>query len=74
MGNRTNGILILILAVTDSYEFLCTDRQYMFTICTLGSNAFPRHEKDCKPITLPLTRNRELSAADVQYTKPFNTQ
>ena len=39
-----------------------------------GKQCVPRHEKDCKPITLPLTRNRELSAADVQYTKPFNTQ
>jgi len=48
----------------------------MCTTYTLGSNAFLDVGKIArrKSITLPLTRNRELSTADIQYTKSFNTQ
>jgi len=59
-----------------SYYELINYRQPMCTTYTLGSNAFLDVGKIArrKSITLPLTRNRELSTADIQYTKSFNTQ
>lgn len=63
-----------VLAATRLYEFLRTDRQRTCMGHTLGNNAFPdvRNIAHRKPITLPLTRNRELTGADVQYTRPSN--
>lgn len=59
-----------LFVAMNSYEL---DRQHMCATYTLESNAFPDVGKIVyrKPITLPLTHNRELTAADVQYTRPI---